>query len=434
MVPLAGAFWRADVSDLVPSSIYVKRATSRIEPSCFCSSSPFTRQLATWRTVCRSSYTTPSTGISGVLYSTGISATMDSSHPRSQHEVDRYISEYMASGYLGMSVFTLMIWDHIITFNDEVEYIWKGSKGPIVYLFFLNRYLTPIAFAIDIFAYQSSIWTREVCKHFVRYEGAMTLVGINVASLMMLLRIHAIYSDQRFVVACVAVVFLVELSVNAWLLTKGMPAPHGPGLRTEGMHACTMIYNLGPIATASAWLPAVYDTLVFGLTLHRTFRAARDTHAVLVRALLHEGVVYYSIIFTVNVALTIMIISAAQDLKFVCAQAAYLLTVAMMSRITLHLKQRGSSLYAERWDKTMAIGDTDSGSGNHNTVWDILGPDFISTNDGVVTALELEMASCVEAGRQVTNLTSYETHRDNDPEARWEELPMKSPGLETFTY
>lgn len=31
--------------------------------------------------------------------------------------------------YIGVASLTALVWDHIDTFVDEVEYIWKGRKG-----------------------------------------------------------------------------------------------------------------------------------------------------------------------------------------------------------------------------------------------------------------------------------------------------------------
>lgn len=65
-------------------------------------------------------------------------------------------------------------------------------------------------------------WIR--CTHYVRYEGATTMIGINIASLMMLLRIYAMYETQMFVVVFVAIIFCLEFGTNAWLLSHGIGA------------------------------------------------------------------------------------------------------------------------------------------------------------------------------------------------------------------
>ncbi|KAJ7896584.1 hypothetical protein B0H13DRAFT_2522825 [Mycena leptocephala] len=77
------------------------------------------------------------------------------------------IAETVRTNYVGIAGFTILIWDHLDTFPTEVEYIWKPmKKGPIVYLFLLNRYLTPLGFMVNLFAYFSPVWTPERYENF----------------------------------------------------------------------------------------------------------------------------------------------------------------------------------------------------------------------------------------------------------------------------
>ncbi|KAJ7457598.1 hypothetical protein B0H11DRAFT_2243357 [Mycena galericulata] len=250
--------------------------------------------------------------------------------------VNSDITENFRTNYVGIAGFTILIWDHFDTFTTEVEYIWKGKKGIIVYLFLLNRYLTPLGFIVNLFAYLSPVWTHE------RYEtipGSMTLIGIHVVAIMMLLRINALYSERRIVVGCVFFLFSVMFTVNTWLLTKGEPVSHNPA---SGVKACTMIFppNISTIASSSAWLPLLYDSVVLILTLVKTVPLlGRDKGTFVMKRLLEDGLLYYTAIFSVTLVLTIMIISAPPGLKNIAAQLELLITVTMMSRITLNLKK-----------------------------------------------------------------------------------------------
>ncbi|TFK39075.1 hypothetical protein BDQ12DRAFT_722916 [Crucibulum laeve] len=266
------------------------------------------------------------------------------------------VSEMYRTTYMGFASFTILIWDHVDTFADEVELIWQGKKGPIVYLFLINRYVTPLGFMVNLFAYLSPVWTPERCRHFIRFEGSMTVIGINIvgmlfvygdissayppsSGMMMLLRIYALYYRQRAIIFGVAVLLLIQFTMNAWLLTRGEAVVHNPA---SGVHACTMIFDpsISAIASSSAWLPLLYDTVVFSLTLYRTYPYIRRKSASYVmKRLLEDGLIYYSAIFTVTAVLTLMIIFAPPGLKNITAQLELLLTVAMMSRITLNLKK-----------------------------------------------------------------------------------------------
>ncbi|KAI0049405.1 hypothetical protein FA95DRAFT_1677530 [Auriscalpium vulgare] len=255
------------------------------------------------------------------------------------HDVVEDFRESTLTRYVGVASFSLMVWDHIITFPDEVEYIWYGKKGLLVYLFFLNRYLIPLSFIVNIFAYFYGGWTHESCARFVAYEGAFTMIGISVVGLMMFIRIRALYRRSWLVQGTVIVIGLAYIGVNSWLMTTHEPVFHKAFPLVD---SCTMIFHpkVGSIAAASAWLPLLYDTVVVALTLYRTAGAVwTKTAGQIVRVLLQEGLLYYSVICSVTLVLTIMILGAPQGLRNVTAQLELCLTITMSARITLHLKR-----------------------------------------------------------------------------------------------
>jgi len=251
------------------------------------------------------------------------------------------ISDTMRTNYVGFASFVILIWDHIDTFPDEVEYIWKRKKGIFVYLFLFNRYFTPLGFIINLFAYLSPVWTLERCSHFVRYEGCTVAIAVEVVGVMMLLRVNALYPHHKWIGGGLLLILVFETLVNGWLISRGEPVIHNPN---SGIHACSMIFDpsISGAASASAWIPLLYDTLVFGLTLYRTVPPIyREEASYIIKRLLEDGILYYSVIFSVTFVLTFMIVAAPPGTKNIAAQMEQLVTVAMMSRITIHLKRAG---------------------------------------------------------------------------------------------
>jgi len=240
---------------------------------------------------------------------------------------------------VGFAGFTVLIYDHLITFGDEVQYVWRKFRGPLVYLFMINRYLIPLGFMINLYAYLSD-WDPETCASFVRYEGSMTVIGINVVGLMMFLRVKALYDNNRMIVWPVAILLALEFGVNAWLLSYGTPVHHiGP------RHPCTMVFEarMTKIAAASAWLPLLYDTVVLGLTTYKALQTRSPPghfRSPILQTVLAGGMIYYSVIFSITLILAIMIAVAPPSIQNITAQLELLLTVAMMSRITLDLRKR----------------------------------------------------------------------------------------------
>ncbi|KAF8813051.1 hypothetical protein BYT27DRAFT_7181879 [Phlegmacium glaucopus] len=290
------------------------------------------------------------------------------------------ISDTIFVKYVGFASFIILLWDHVDTFADEVEYIWKGKRKGIckfIYLFLFNRYFTPLGFLINLHAYLSPVWTLDVnkhrklimtshrCSHFVRYEGCTVAIAVEVVGLMMLLRINALYPHQKWISRSLALILILETLMNAWLISRGEPVIHNPN---SGIHAWFSIlqctpgsthrYRPKPIlillshrsgwASASAWIPLLYDTIIFGLTLYRTVPPIhREEASYIIKRLLEDGLLYYSVIFSVTFVLTFMIVAAPPGTKNIAAQ--------MEQLITINLKRAGDRL---RDDVTLSLPKT----------------------------------------------------------------------------
>jgi len=169
----------------------------------------------------------------------------------------------------------------------------------------------------------------------------MNAFGINVASFMMLLRIRALYNRNKWVVGFVGSILAVEFGINMGLLFTATSVPH---LVPDA--SCSMIFTVKDtvLSSGSAWLPLLYDTVIFLLLSYRTIGIRRENPLAagnhILKILWEEGLMYYCVICTIAVILTIMINVAEKGVQNITAQLELLLTVAMMSRITLDLKIR----------------------------------------------------------------------------------------------
>lgn len=270
--------------------------------------------------------------------------------------IEEDLSTIYATILVGFAGFTVLVYDHFITFADEVRYIWYTSRGLFTYLFLTNRYLIPLGFIVNLYAYLAD-WNPETCARYVRYEGAMTVIGINIVGLMMFLRVRALYSKNKIVVFSVASLLALEFGVNAWLLTHGTPVTHiGP------RYPCTMVFDAGltKVAAASAWLPLLYDTVVMTLTAFKVYKTRSVSgyfNSPILQTILAEGMVYYSVIFSIALTLAIMIAVAPPGIQNITAQLELLLTVAMMSRVTIDLKKHAREHVHYDLSRHVVVGD-----------------------------------------------------------------------------
>ncbi|KAG1743492.1 hypothetical protein EDB19DRAFT_2024104 [Suillus lakei] len=234
--------------------------------------------------------------------------------------------------FVAIASFTVLCWDHIITFADEVALIWCKRKGPLGYLFLLNRYITPLGIR------------RQYRRNFVRYEMAMATIGIGIAQLMMMLRIYVLHRGHRLAIAIPGLLFVVWVALEAYVMARGEMVP-----LVQQMHSCREVYDLPPydfssrwltLFAARAWMPLTYDSAIFAMTLWHTLPIVRNKGAgrILLTFLL-DGTLYYAVICSANLALTVTIVRAPPGQKGVAVQ----LTVVMTSRVTLNLKKQAET-------------------------------------------------------------------------------------------
>ncbi|EDR13649.1 uncharacterized protein LACBIDRAFT_292466 [Laccaria bicolor S238N-H82] len=260
------------------------------------------------------------------------------------------VSEQIRTNYMGFASFTILIWDHVDTFTAEgrrLSTYGKDGKDPVVRI--------PTEMGIpegpvipesisDTFGRIFHPSGKQICNHFIRFEGSMTVIGINIVAMMMLLRVKALYHRHYWVIGTVVFLWLFQLCMNSWLLTRGEAVVHN---KASGVVACTMIFDPAiKLASSSAWLPLLYDTVVLILTLNRTLPSLRNKNSSYVmKRLLEDGLIYYTAIFAVTLVLTIMIVAAPPGIKNITAQLELLITVTMMSRITLNLKKSAHKVH-----------------------------------------------------------------------------------------
>ncbi|KAG2060704.1 hypothetical protein BDR06DRAFT_967137 [Suillus hirtellus] len=264
------------------------------------------------------------------------SVTLDSLHAQ------------QAVTFVAIASLTILCWDHMITFADEIDFIWCQPKKILGWLFLLNRYITPLVFVVNIIG--ESVLTLPnwpTKRNFVRYQGAMAILGVSIAELIMLMRIRVLYRERRLVVAAAGFLLLVRVALEACLMTLGKIVPY-----VQQIHSCHEVYDLPlyeitvllvflkfyspycivrALSVTWAWLPLAYDTAIFVMTLWRTYH--RNEISPILPALQSEvrappglkGIAAHSSVYCY-----------AEQLRDCLVR----LTVVMTSRVTLHLKKQ----------------------------------------------------------------------------------------------
>jgi hypothetical protein len=63
----------------------------------------------------------------------------------------RHASIPPTDSFVPVTGFVVLLWDHLLTFEDEIEYIWKWPVQPSKVVFLFNRYFVEAALCLSVY-------------------------------------------------------------------------------------------------------------------------------------------------------------------------------------------------------------------------------------------------------------------------------------------
>ncbi|KAI0916218.1 hypothetical protein AcV5_003217 [Taiwanofungus camphoratus] len=187
--------------------------------------------------------------------------------------------------------FTALIYDHILTFGDEVNYIWNNRMGLVSIIFLLNRYIVPLVLVVDI--YESiglAAKTTLFCKVWTVVQSYLTIASFMSIHAIVAWRVYALHGGQTWIGRFLWIAAVVYVSSSTVIITVAL-VPIISHLQPE-YHEC--VGSIPPYLWA-AWLPSViFETLLFALTIVAMLRQEqRRSFSTLSLLLYRDGMLYF---------------------------------------------------------------------------------------------------------------------------------------------
>lgn len=198
--------------------------------------------------------------------------------------------------YVGVAMACLCVWDHIISFDEEVRLVWKSSGWNLVkVLFLVIRYGTTVGYPLGLYNVFERADTPHICQAF-RVITALFLTLGHLVQAILSLRVWALYNRHRGVGVLLFANYLAVLSISLALTIKYLSqSPSTPPVVAEGspqLVGCLLREVPGYFGTLVAAL--VSETIVVLMTIWKVLRHMRRERRVPIFGhLLSSGVTYY---------------------------------------------------------------------------------------------------------------------------------------------
>ncbi|KAH7919945.1 hypothetical protein BV22DRAFT_836506 [Leucogyrophana mollusca] len=149
----------------------------------------------------------------------------------------------------------IIIYDHLITFNQEVEFIWKRPWSLATVIYLIVRYVGDGLGLLDAAAFLSESPSQEVRQVFLHLQGWPSAVLDWLMQIILQMRIYALYQRSNKVLSFTALGYLAEIIAMSTIL--GIANAHIVAINEPipGIGICSAT-NI-PASFYRFWLPII---------------------------------------------------------------------------------------------------------------------------------------------------------------------------------
>lgn len=129
-----------------------------------------------------------------------------------------------ANSYVSLVSTPLYLYDFLLTFSDEVRYIWRRRLTGATVLYLVNRYAALLACTVNAFGlakchfvHDLHWWGKtsvDICRIEIRLVGACTALSYCAFAAFAALRIYALYGLQKWIFWIILVMGLVTPAIQ----------------------------------------------------------------------------------------------------------------------------------------------------------------------------------------------------------------------------
>ncbi|KAF8839976.1 hypothetical protein BDN67DRAFT_969216 [Paxillus ammoniavirescens] len=245
-----------------------------------------------------------------------------------------------ASQYLSAAGLVILLWDHLLTFQDEVQLIWQAKLSVPKVLFLFNRYAVPIAMIVQTQGF-SGIGHAELsstfCKAWFAIAVFIGMTSIAVSNFLVLLRLWALWDRSPQLMLWTLSLFIltqmVSLAFTGYVIHTSIPTL----ISAPILDGCTL--NSKP-PFAMLWSPGIaFEVMVFVTTFWNACDRPRQRDVQMAKVLYRDGCVYFLGLFVLRLVNLVLSIVAPLSLMFLGLFFIWSISNITLTRLILNLRR-----------------------------------------------------------------------------------------------
>ncbi|KAH8079424.1 hypothetical protein BXZ70DRAFT_648973 [Cristinia sonorae] len=187
-----------------------------------------------------------------------------------------------------------LVWDILITMDDEINFIWLTKWTFFKLFYFFTRY-----FALSVVILLNSVSLNP--EHWLIFQGVSAIVLELCTEIILILRIRAIYCGNRRLIFGLFGAMAVQATVMVVSISTSIPKISNSPRYNSVIPKELIVFSVASLA---------YQLLLFGLVWYKFVMKTRNGHQwdtdALLTGLIRDSMLAFGVIFVVLVANTLM--------------------------------------------------------------------------------------------------------------------------------
>ncbi|EPQ54345.1 hypothetical protein GLOTRDRAFT_111644 [Gloeophyllum trabeum ATCC 11539] len=303
-------------------------------------------------------------------------------------ELVTVLRNVQATRYLSAAGLVVLLWDHLLTFEDEVEFVWKAEWAVPKVLFLGLRYIVPVMLIINTYQ-MSGLVTHHlsdtVCKVWLSLAIYMGMISIAIGNFLVLLRLWILWDRKRALVYSTLLIFvltqLAAIGTMTAMVVRLLPVLYFDEL----IDMCALGTKINVLWL---WLPGIiFEVMVFTTVCWNAIDRPTSAHTPVMKALYRDGFGYFAALTLLRVFNLTLAIIAPVSLMFLGVFFIWSATNITVTRLILN--SRKLSMLARKAEDDAQTDDMQDDSD------DSVRLRRYSTEDGI-RIVRVETRSCEE--------------------------------------
>lgn len=211
------------------------------------------------------------------------------------HEIVQALQDAQATRYLTAVGFVVLLYDHVLTFVDEVKLIWAAPVSFPKYAFLFNRYLVlacMLGVAYETCGFAGDLFTDLGCRRLLAATSILSLISTGIGNILVLLRVIILWDHRPIVFKLMSAGFVICFGTQIGMMIAVI-VTYWPGVvwsSVAGMCA-PMVWDPKLIGVWAA--PMLFEVLVILSILLNALDRPHHADIPLAEALYRDGITYF---------------------------------------------------------------------------------------------------------------------------------------------